>query len=54
VGRIDPLGYERYLKAKDQGLGAQNLGLSLTERAQLLEQVVAAGSYLAHSTRPVS
>ena len=41
VGRIDPAIYQRYLKAKDQGLGAQNLGLSLTERAQLLEQVVA-------------
>jgi len=41
VGRIDPAIYERYLKARDQGLGAQNIGLSVTERAQLLEEVVA-------------
>jgi TolB-like protein len=47
VGKIDPLDYERYLKAKDQGLGAQNLGLTLTERAQLLEQVVAAAPQFA-------
>jgi adenylate cyclase len=47
VGRIDPAVYERYLKAKDQGLGAQNLGLSLTERAQLLEEVVAAAPQFA-------
>ena len=47
VGRIDPAVYECYLKAKDQGLGAQNLGLSLTERAQLLEQVVAAAPQFA-------
>jgi len=47
VGRIDPAVYERYLKAKDQGIGAQNLGLSLTERARLLEQVVAAAPQFA-------
>ncbi|MGO9945238.1 MAG: TIR domain-containing protein [Steroidobacteraceae bacterium] len=47
VGRIDPVVYERYLKAKDQGLGAQNLGLSLTERALLLEQVIAAAPQFA-------
>ena len=47
VGRIDPAVYERYLKAKDQGLGAQNLGLSLAERAQLLEEVVAAAPQFA-------
>jgi TolB-like protein len=47
VGRIDPAVYERYLKAKDQGLGAQNLGLSLIERTQLLEQVVAAAPQFA-------
>jgi TolB-like protein len=47
VGRIDPVVYERYLKAKDQGLGAQNLGLSLTERAQLLEQVISAAPQFA-------
>ena len=38
--KIDPAVYELYLKAKDQGLGAQNLGLSLSERAELLERVV--------------
>jgi len=47
LGRIDPAVYERYLKAKDQGIGAQNLGLSLTERARLLEQVVAAAPQFA-------
>ena len=47
VGQIDAAVYERYLKAKDQGLGSQNLGLSLAERAQLLEQVVAAAPQFA-------
>ena len=47
VGRIDPDVYERYLKAKDQGLGVHNLDLSLAERAQLLDQVVAAAPQFA-------
>jgi len=40
--QIDPAAYELYLKAKDQGLGAQNVGLTLSERARLLEGVVVA------------
>jgi len=42
VARIDPRVHELYLKAKDQGLGVENVGLSLAGRAGLLEQVVEA------------
>jgi TolB-like protein len=40
LGRIDPKTYELYLRAKDQGVGAQNVGLALEERVGLLEKVV--------------
>jgi tetratricopeptide (TPR) repeat protein len=46
-GRIEPRIYEFYLKAKDQGLGLDNLGLSLPERGDLLEQVVEAAPQFA-------
>jgi TolB-like protein len=47
AGRIEPKIYELYLKAKDQGLGVENAGLSLSERGDLLEQVVEAAPQFA-------
>jgi len=40
--RVDPAIYELFLRAKDQGLGAQNVGLELAQRVRALEDVVAA------------
>jgi len=47
AARIDSRVYELYLKAKDQGLGVANVGVGLSERVALLEQVVEAAPQFA-------